>query len=123
MQVYAPPDDVKVPDFDEAFVNGRYDMNKDDEIHKAFFERLKKKLREEGYTGPLTGEIVRFPIADGAAQYMVADRPRGMVLIHLPIHDAWSIPEAHARGLRKADIVKLVEGERAWRELFAKKKP
>jgi len=80
-------------------------------------------LRGMGWVGPLTGEVVRFPIADGYALYMVAEPPpktRGaaMSLVHLPLGDAWAIPAAHARGLRKADIVKMVAQRRSIEKLF-----
>jgi hypothetical protein len=118
MQVYGLPEGLEPPDFTDSLVDGRYDMKRDDEVHAAFFERVKEALIAIGYTGPLTGEIVRFPIADGNAAYMVADRPRGMALIHLPVHDAWQIPDAHARGLRKADIVAQVTAKARWAALF-----
>ncbi|WP_210499159.1 hypothetical protein [Vibrio crassostreae] len=61
------------------------------------------------------GEEIRFPVADGYARYMVFDYRK---IVHLPLGDAWQIPEAHSRGLRKADIVKNIEGRKAMAELF-----
>jgi hypothetical protein len=119
MQICKSPLDA--PDFDEAFVDGRYSMEKDDEVHNKFFADLKAKLIEMGYTGKLTGEIVRFPIADGAAQYMVAEGQKKTILIWLEIHDAWNIPDAHARGLNKTDIKNMVTRNERMAALFGRK--
>lgn len=121
MQVCSVPDGVTVPDFGDTLTDGRYDMKKDDANIARFIEELKQRLIEMGYTGKLTGNVVRFPIADGYAQYMVAESPKKTVLIHLPIHDAWNIPEAHARGLLKSDIAYMVERDAKFRDLFGSK--
>lgn len=122
MKVYGLPDHVHVPGFDESFVDGRYSMEKDDEVTKEFFARVKDYcVNELGGTGKLTGEIIRFPIADGYAQYMVCELPRTTFLIHLRIHDGWQIPEAHERGLRKQDVKEMVDREKRLAELFGRK--
>lgn len=115
MKIYGVPDDVHVPDFSESFVNGSYDRRKDDEITEKFYAELEAKLRDMGYDKKRTGRIVRFPIADGMAQYMVAEGSK-TILVHLPLHDAYSIPEAHARGLRVADIRRMVDAKRLFGE-------
>ncbi len=70
--------------------------------------------------GNLVGEIVSFPIADGAAQYMVWQHSP-FSLVHIATGDAWSIPEAHARGLRLKDVRdKIGQAERI-RQLFSEK--
>jgi hypothetical protein len=106
MKSYSVPEGVKIPDFDDYLVDGRYSMTKDDEVTGKFLTDLAETLRGMGYTGNLTGKVVYFPVADGAAQYMVA-QGRKTILIHLPLHDAWHIPAAHMRGLRVADIKRL----------------
>lgn len=101
-------------------VNGRYSMEKDDELTEKFFDDLKNKLISMGHTGSLTGEVVRFPVGDGAAVYMVAEGSTTF-LVHCPIGDAWSIPEAHARGLRKSDIRDMIRREQRMRDLFSRR--
>lgn len=115
MKVFNPPLAVKIPDWNPAT------WQADEAAYKV---ELAETMRKGGWTGPLTGEVVSFPRADGYAQYMVVDPPpktRGAAtsLIHLPLGDAWHIPEAHARGLRKSDIVAMVERDRKMAELFA----
>jgi hypothetical protein len=118
-KVYRAPEGYDAPDFADAFVDGRYNMEADDRATSAYIARLAEWCRDR-HEGDLVGEVVRFQIADGYAQYMVMSH-RPLALIHLPIHDAWSIPEAHARGLRLSDLRKMVEGERRLAELFARK--
>jgi hypothetical protein len=79
--------------------------------HKAYkdeMNRFKYELREFIHTQSKcqhAGDIISFPIADGQAQYMVFDYK---TLILLPFYDEYEIPDAHARGLRKADIIENI---------------
>ena len=52
---------------------------------------------------------ITFPVADGHALYEVRGTSR-YTLHHVPIGDAWQVPYAMIRGLRKADIENMVEG-------------
>lgn len=121
MKVYRLPEGIEAPDFADAIVNGRYDYKRDDELTEQFFAKLKTRLQELGYTGPLTGEKVYFPIADGKAVYMVAESKKTTALIHCPIGDAWDLPEWQTRGLTKTEVKKMVEGHRRMAELFGRK--
>ena len=70
--------------------------------------------------GEIKGAILSFPVADGKALYLVtSDKP--LTLQHLPFFDAYAIPEAHVRGLNKADVLHLVALANRWRKLFASK--
>lgn len=117
-KVFSPPTEIHVPDFDEAFVNGRYSMEKDNELHEKFYEDLRSWLAVNYPNHKLRGEIVRFQVADGYAQYMIVD---GTTMIHLPLGDAYAIPDAHARGLRASDLSELVESRKRLDALFGRK--
>lgn len=121
MKTFSCPEAVTPPDFMDAMVNGRYDMAKDDELNQQFFAALKSHLQTMGYRGPLTGEIVSFPYADGKAVYMVADAPRNTCLIHCPLGDAWALPEWQTRGLTKKEVQEQIRSHKALAALFAKK--
>ena len=121
MKVYACPNNVTPPDFMDAFVNDRYSVEKDDELNNDFFERLKAELIRMGYTGPMTGEVVYFGYADGAAVYMVADAPRNTCLIHCPIGDAWNLPEWQTKGLTKRDIKERLAANKRLSQVFGSK--
>lgn len=65
--------------------------------------RLAQYVRGRNPSCKLAGKVVSFYVADGSAQYMVwTTKP--LALLHLPLGDAYQIPDAHARGLRVSDI-------------------
>lgn len=64
--------------------------------------------------GEIVGAIVRFPVADGYAHYLVKkDKP--LTLQHLPYADAYAAHPALIRGLRRQDIL----DEREYAKTFA----
>lgn len=65
--------------------------------------------------GEYVGAVLTFPEADGFAVYVVEalDLATGGVwLRHVPIFDAYSIPEPYVRGLNAADVVTQVDRDR-----------
>ena len=71
--------------------------------------------------GVIEGAILKFPVADGYAMYLVTkDTGRTVEVKHIPYGDAWQVHPALLRGLRRADIVRQVEAERKLAILFAK---
>lgn len=85
-----------------------------------YVESLATEARRHSANNGLVGEVVRFHVVDGYAQYMVwSTKP--LELIHLELGDCWKIPEAHARGLNLTDIRNMVERDKAWAKLMAEK--
>jgi hypothetical protein len=90
---------------------------------RQYFERTKKKLQElidkasQLRDQQVVGAVLRFPIADGYAFYLVT-KERPLTLKHIPVGDAWEIPDAHMRGLTKKDILLHAKRERRLAELF-----
>lgn len=120
MKVYACPEGFEEPTVDYR----NFDMQKmiaDENAHK---ERLAKHLRENGYTGKHTGGIARFGVADGYAQYMLADG-KGLYgpsfLIHLGYGDAYSFQ--HIQYLPKKEIVENIQRQQALASMFGRKDP
>ncbi len=66
----------------------------------------------------LIGEVIGFPRGDGSAQYMVY-RTKPLTLLHIPLGDAWDLPDYQLRGLRVKDVQELVRRDRALGELFS----
>jgi hypothetical protein len=66
----------------------------------------------------LIGEVIRFPRGDGTANYMVF-RTKPLSLLHIPLGDAWDLPDYQMRGLRVKDVRELVKRDRALGELFS----
>lgn len=84
-----------------------YDHEKveaDEQEHK---KALQQYLKQANFNGSLTGEIVRFPVADGYAEYMVADAGKVWGLIHLPYGDAYQFPYIHK--ISKTEIKKQIK--------------
>lgn len=121
MKVYATPKEIPTPDFADALTDNRYDRAKDDANIAKFQGDLKDHLIAQGYTGKLTGKVIRFPVADGYAAYMVAQKGASLVLLHLAIHDAYAIPAAHERGLTAADVRAKIKQAEAMAAIFGRK--
>lgn len=66
----------------------------------------------------LIGEVIRFPRGDGTANYMVF-RTKPLSLLHIPLGDAWDLPDYQMRGLRVKDVRELVRADHALGELFS----
>lgn len=111
MKVYGAPEGIKLtPDY------SNYNREAERQKEEAYKASIKAWLLSEGYTGPLTGEIASFPVADGYAQYMYADAGRKSCLIHLDIGDAWSYQ--YIERLTKADIVQSINRNKNLKKLF-----
>jgi len=99
----------------------RYQVGEDWRAYDArtdkMFAELIARSEQVDLATTLVDVVVRFPIADGFAHYIVtADRP--LTLQHIPVGDAWTIPEAHLRGLRAQDIRRDAERDRHLAKLF-----
>ena len=115
--IYSAPDGFEPPRWEQ---NISWKEMEEKEAH--YIVKLaayaRKQLRAPD---PIIGKVVRFPFADGYAQYMVW-KLRPLELVHLDLGDGWNIPAAHARGLKVSDIREMVGREEAWSLLFSKKK-
>ena len=62
--------------------------------------------------GEVVGLVLMFPAADGHAVYRVS-KASPLTLQHVPFGDAWRVPPAHIRGLRRQDILAVERARRA----------
>lgn len=92
------------------------DLMKRENDHKL---SLALWLRKAGYDGPRTGEVVRFQVADGYAQYMMADNGQGSALMHLPYGDAYQYRDV--RFLPRKEILRRLDQEKRFQALFDRK--
>jgi hypothetical protein len=82
---------------------------------KAVIEKCSEyvaKLPLNGRDAPLVGRVVKFQVADGYAEYMVACQ-KPLQLLHIGTGDYYQIPAAHMRGLIVEDI-EDEDDERLW---------
>ena len=113
MKVYGLPTQLA---YTTEYSNYSYEKEKAKE--EQTLAALKTFMVEGGYDGPLTGEIVRFGVADGYAQYMFCDGGRKSCLIHLPFGDAWSYP--YIERLTKKDILDNITSAKRMAALFGR---
>jgi hypothetical protein len=118
MKVYSVPEAVPFAEPDYK----TYDWKAEQAREERHMADLKKHLVEMGYKGKHTGKIVRFGVADGSAQYMLADG-KGVYgpsfLIHLPYGDAYH--QHMVQHMPKKAIVEQIERQEKLASLFAKK--
>ena len=116
MDIYTLPPEVPAPVVDYS----NYDSEKaqrEEEVHKL---KLKQFLINAGYNKPLTGEILREPMADGYALYMVMDAGRKWGLVHLPYGDAYDSP--NVQFLPKAEVKRRIQANKNLQAMFAQQK-
>lgn len=118
MKIYSLPEELEAT-LPPIMIDGEFNENwfEDEEAHRA---QVAMWLKENGYNGPYSGEVVRFPRADGYANYMLADCTPGLglrsFLLHLPYGDAWYYDGVEY--IPKSKIVEMIKQERRVAKLF-----
>ena len=69
--------------------------------------------------GQIVGAVLSWPVADGSAYYIVTKENYPLTLQHIPYGDAWQVDPILIRGLRRDDVVRMLEAERRFQEIFA----
>ncbi len=112
-KIYSPPAIIPVPKYDwkDKMVEN---YNK---AEKTFIDNL-TKFAKRRKKGDLIGKVIKFPVADGYALYMVAGL-KPVELIHLPLLDAYQ--SEFAELMTAAKIKEMVERDEKMAELFSKK--
>ena len=106
------------PEFDwDAFkdAEGRMDWQAHYRATDEWVEKIQREAREKK-EGDVVGTIMRYPRADGYAQYLVVSQ-KPLMLQHLEIMDAWHADYTSIRGTRIDDVRAQVERNK----LFAKR--
>lgn len=117
--VYTCPEGLEEPDFDAFMGERRFDTEAYFDACEKHQEQVAEWCRLTTTTpGPLIGETIRFPVADGQAVYMVW-KTKPLTLIHLAYVDGYEVSEIMLRGLRVSDVREMVEREQRIQELFS----
>ena len=111
-KIYSALKEVKVPRFSVGMGQTIEDYNKAMEQYKV---DLKNKLIDMGYNGKNVGEVIKFQVADGYAQYMVISM-RPLRLMHLPLIDGYSFQYVHL--MTAKEVNEKIEAEKRLKELF-----
>ena len=105
-KAYSAPEGM---DFQYDFTN--YDPKKYDDAETDYIADLKDWCKHHSDSNnPLVGETISTPRGDGYAIYMVF-RTKPLELIHVPIGDAWQADSCWIRGLRLADVKRMVNNK------------
>jgi hypothetical protein len=112
-EIYSALKEVKTPRFE--FREGIESYNKKE---KKYLKDLKDALNKKGYTGKNVGEVLKFQVADGYAQYMVVSM-RPLRLMHLDLVDGYSFGYAHL--LTATEVNKQIKAQKEWDKLFSSK--
>jgi hypothetical protein len=110
IKVWAPPQDIPVPEFSPAESWDKYN-----ERVKTFINRVRAWAEKTG-SGDLAGKLVSFPVGDGYAQYVVWKPTH---VIHLPVGDKWHFQ--YIERLKAADIRENVRQNEAIEKIFTKR--
>jgi len=87
-KVYDPPKEITIPKW-----NHKEPREVNVAREHAAIEQVKAWAKEHG-KGPEAGEEISFGVADGDARYIIVSLVP-VVLIHLPIGDAYQYPFVH----------------------------
>lgn len=110
-KIYSPPEEFsRLPSL--SFRNWE-DYEKE---CKGWLNKLKIWCIFHG-NGEEKGKIVKTPVADGYAQYMVLSI-KPLILIHIPLYDGWDFRWAH-RWTSK-DVKEMIQREKILNALFKK---
>lgn len=113
-QVYSAPDEIKQPEFNFENIN-QYRTDCD-----RYVNELKnwcvQRAERAGVTDQYIGQVIRFPVADGYAEYMVASLKPTIQLIHIPLWDAWEFQ--YVSRLTQKDIIEKIDNNVKIKKLF-----
>ena len=103
------------PEYDYPTITSFEDVLKEEQ---AALNSLVRKSAELP-PGQVVGAVLSWPVADGKAYYLVTkDKP--LTLQHIPYGDAWQVDPVLIRGLRRDDVLRMLEAERRFQEIFAR---
>ncbi len=110
-KVYAVPEEIAKPVFDYRNIEASL------AAERAYVQEICDLARETN-KGDLVGTEVHYPVADGAATYVVWTQ-RPLALIHVDTGDAYRLQPFAERGLAVADIREFARRAEALSKLFS----
>lgn len=91
-----------------------------DKAEREAFDKL-SNTSDNLRSGEVVGAILQFPRGDGAAFYLVSSA-KPLVLRWIPYGDRWQTDGILIRGLRLADVKKMVGADRRLASIFGRSK-
>jgi len=109
-EIFSAPESIKKPVLDFANIE---QWQKDEE---EYIEKIKQVLLNHYDDKTNVGEIIRFPVGDGHACYMVMQMSPPQ-LLHLEVGDCWEFQ--YIERLTKEDIQQKIDQAKALAKLFS----
>jgi hypothetical protein len=108
--IYYSPQEIPLPIMDWMDMD-KY--RKDSDIYLSELNAFCLKRKK----GKNIGEIIKFQIADGYAEYMIASM-KPLELIHIPLLDAYQLP--YIQNLTTKDVQEKIDQQKKLEVLFKK---
>ncbi|MFA7219047.1 MAG: hypothetical protein WC119_00785 [Synergistaceae bacterium] len=109
---------IKGMDFNFDYSN--FSLEAYNKATDEYIARLRKwVMKNTDSKDSIVGEMIRFPVADGYANYMIY-RTKPLQLIHVAIGDAWEADRCLIRGLRLQDARGRVKNAKAISKMFGR---
>lgn len=90
------------------------DWDREIKEESAALEKL-QETSDKLKPGEIVGGLLRFPVCDGSAFYVVT-KEKPLTIQWVPYSDRWSINPMTLRGMKKADVLQLLERARSLRK-------
>ena len=115
--IYNAPKGLEAPEFNWKEVE-KYRKDIEDNENRLK-EWCINRCKQGGKSTENVGEVIKFPVADGYAEYMVACM-KPLQLIHIGLDDAYQFEYAHL--LKAKDVQEKLDQQKRLAELFSSKK-
>jgi hypothetical protein len=109
-EIYSGIEGIEVPQFNWQDIPGTK------AAENKYIEDCKKACKAHSPNCEEAGEVIKFPVADGQALYMVLSLEPNVELIHLALGDAWDFQYVHL--LDATEIRKKIEQQKAIEKMF-----
>lgn len=107
-KIYKAPEHIKLPEIDFSRIE-EY-LKKDQE----YIDKLRHYCKTENPNDKYAGVLLRFPMADGAAQYMVF-RSKPIEVFWIELGDAWDSPYAD-KIIDLKEIKRQISWDKFWKK-------
>ena len=120
-EIYAAPKSIEKPSFSifsDTSIPAKDRLAKYREAEENYIQQVRDLLKANGYTGKNAGEIIKFPVADSHAMYMVASM-KPLKLMHMPLGDEWTFQYDYL--LTAKEVQQKVDQQKSLEKLFSQK--
>ena len=107
---------------DYEYRDGQPDWNKMSEEEDEWFCNIYNQMLDKD-KGDILNTVIKWQRGDGYAVYQVVEvLPRSVVLAFVDMGDAYQVEPELIRGLRKQDVIDMVEKEKSAARIFGRAK-